>query len=170
MKPPVEAPTSAQSRPSTSTSNASSAACELLAAARDEARRAVDLELGVLVELLARLVVPRHESGENQRLRLRARLRKPALDEEDVEALFFVMPAPRKAFCADQGLSATNVATILERWEAGDAARCRQAVSSTRTNDDAGTGSCPLRSAARDDAVLVCKARWPVPGRAGAAS
>ena len=60
---------------------------QLLAAARDEARRPLDVELGVLGDLLARLVVAGDEPGEHERLRLRARLREPALDEEHVEAL-----------------------------------------------------------------------------------
>ena len=39
----------------------------------------------VLVHLLARLVVAGHEPGEDERLRLRARLGEPALHEEDVQ-------------------------------------------------------------------------------------
>ena len=60
---------------------------ELLAAARDIRRRALDRELGVVLHLVAGLVVAVDEAGEHERLRLRARLRKPALDEEDVETL-----------------------------------------------------------------------------------
>ena len=60
---------------------------ELLAAARDVRRWLLYVELGVLVHLLARLVVASHEPGEHERLRLRARLREPALDHEDVEPL-----------------------------------------------------------------------------------
>src|SRR5712691_12047108 len=54
---------------------------ELLAAARDEARRPLDGQLGVLVDLLAGLRVPGDEAREDERLRLRARLGEAALDE-----------------------------------------------------------------------------------------
>ena len=60
---------------------------ELLAAARDEARRRLDRQLGVLVDLRARLGVAGHEPGEDERLSLRAALGEPALDEQDVQAL-----------------------------------------------------------------------------------
>src|SRR5829696_3565565 len=61
------------------------AVCELLAAARDEARRALHLERGVLGELLAGLRMAGHKTGKNERLRLGASLREPALDQEHVE-------------------------------------------------------------------------------------
>src|SRR5207248_366840 len=60
---------------------------ELLAAARDVLWQAFDLELGVLLHLLARLVVAGDEAREHERLRPRARVGEPALHEEDVEAL-----------------------------------------------------------------------------------
>ena len=60
---------------------------ELLAAARDEPRAALDLELRRLVHLLARLRVPGDEASEHERLRLRAALREAALDEQDVQPL-----------------------------------------------------------------------------------
>ena len=60
---------------------------ELLAASRNEWRRPLDRELGVLVDLLAGLCVAGDEAGQHERLRLRARLREAALDEEDIEAL-----------------------------------------------------------------------------------
>ena len=60
---------------------------ELLASARDVRRRALDRELGVVLHLVAGLVVAVHEAGEHEGLGLRARLREPSLDEEDVEAL-----------------------------------------------------------------------------------
>src|SRR5581483_5513919 len=60
---------------------------ELVSRARDVRRGCLDLELGVLVHLLARLLVPRHTTGHDERLRLRARLREAALDEEDVKPL-----------------------------------------------------------------------------------
>ena len=60
-------------------------------ASRRRARRtaavSVDHELDVFVHLLAGLRVPRHEAGEDERLGLRAALRQPTLDEQDVEAL-----------------------------------------------------------------------------------
>ena len=51
MNPPVEAPTSRQSVPAGSTPSALERVRELLAAARDEARRPLDLERGRLVDL-----------------------------------------------------------------------------------------------------------------------
>ena len=60
---------------------------ELLAASRDEPRRALDGELRVLPDLLPRLVEPRHEPREDEGLSLSAALREPALHEHDVEAL-----------------------------------------------------------------------------------
>ena len=87
MKPPVEAPTSIASRWSSSRCSCSKRVRELLAPARDEPRRLDDLELGVLGHLLARLVVARHEPGQDERLRLRAALRQASFDEQDVEAL-----------------------------------------------------------------------------------
>src|SRR5581483_2971457 len=60
---------------------------ELLASARDVGGAAGELEVGVLVDLLPRLVVPRDEPRHDERLRLRARLGETALHEEDVEAL-----------------------------------------------------------------------------------
>jgi hypothetical protein len=60
---------------------------ELLPSARDVRRQALDLELGVLRNLLARLVVAAHKPGEDESLRLRPRPGQAALDEKDVEAL-----------------------------------------------------------------------------------
>ena len=87
MKPPVEAPTSRQSSPAGSIAERVERVRELLAPARDEPRPALDHELDGLVDLLARLRVARHEPGEDQRLRLRAALGEPALDEQHVESL-----------------------------------------------------------------------------------
>ena len=87
MKPPVEAPTSRQSRPLGSTPVAPSAFASF-SPPRETYRAALrDHELDVLVQLLAGLRVPRHEPGEDERLGLRAALRQPTLDEQDVEAL-----------------------------------------------------------------------------------
>ena len=86
MKPPVDAPTSTQSRPTTSTSSASSA----FRASRRRARRSA-VGARPRARRPPRPARPacraRDESGEHERLRLRARLGEPALDEEHVEAL-----------------------------------------------------------------------------------
>ena len=87
MKPPVDAPTSSASRPAHVEAEHVERVRELLAAARDEPRRPVDVELGVVVHLRARLVEAGHEPRHHERLRLRAALREPALDEQDVEPL-----------------------------------------------------------------------------------
>ena len=47
----------------------------------------VDRELRVLVDLSAGLVVAGHAAGHHERLRLRAALRQPALDEDNVKPL-----------------------------------------------------------------------------------
>ena len=60
---------------------------ELVAAARDEPRRPLDDELRRFVHLLAGLLVAVDEARHHERLRLRAALGEPALDEEDVEPL-----------------------------------------------------------------------------------
>ena len=54
---------------------------ELLAAAGDEPRRSRDVEHDGLVHLRARLRVAGDEPGHHHRLRLRAALGEPALDE-----------------------------------------------------------------------------------------
>jgi hypothetical protein len=59
---------------------------QLLSSPRDETRRSLDVQLRGVVELLSGLGVARHQPGENERLRLCARLRKPSLDHDDVEA------------------------------------------------------------------------------------
>ena len=68
---------------------------ELVPGARDVRRRCVDLELDRLVDLLARLRVPGHAPGHHERLRLRARLGEPALDEQDVKPLLGAHAAGR---------------------------------------------------------------------------
>ncbi len=87
MKPPVEAPTSRQSFPAGSTGQQLERVGELLAAARDEPGRPLDLERDRLVELRAGLVVARYEAGDHERLRLAACLREAALHEQHVEPL-----------------------------------------------------------------------------------
>src|SRR5581483_7762356 len=76
---------------------------ELLAAARDVLRTAVDRELDVLVDLLARLVVPGHAARHHERLRLRARLGEAALDEDDVEPLLHASAAATRSASARNG-------------------------------------------------------------------
>ena len=87
MNPPVEAPTSAQSRPSTSTAKRFQRSGELLSSARDERRRPLDPQLRLLVHLLPGLVVARHEPGEDECLGLAPALGEAFLHEEDVEPL-----------------------------------------------------------------------------------
>ena len=60
---------------------------ELVPGTRDVRRRRLDLELRRLVDLLARLRVAGHAPGHHERLRLCARLREAALDEQDVKPL-----------------------------------------------------------------------------------
>jgi hypothetical protein len=60
---------------------------ELLPAAGDVGRRALDRERRVLVHLGPGLLVPRHEPGQDERLGLRAALGQPTLDEQHVEPL-----------------------------------------------------------------------------------
>ena len=70
---------------------------ELLAPTGDEARPALDLERGGLVDLLPRLRVSLHAPGEDERLRLRAAFGEPTLDQQDVQPLLHagsVPPAP----------------------------------------------------------------------------
>ena len=87
MKPPVEAPRSTQSLPARVDAERVEGVRELLAAARDESRRPLDLERDVLADLLPRLVEAGHEAREHERLRLRPALGEPSLHEHDVEAL-----------------------------------------------------------------------------------
>ena len=87
MNPPVDAPTSRQSLPAGSSGRQLKGVRELLAAAGDEPRRALDLELDRLVELRAGFVVARDEAGDHERLRLAACLREAALHEQDIEPL-----------------------------------------------------------------------------------
>ncbi len=76
---------------------------ELLAAARD-VRTAVSCTVSSASSSTwcPGLVVAGHETGHDERLRLRPRLREPALDEEDVEAL------PRHASQAPRARAAST--------------------------------------------------------------
>jgi hypothetical protein len=60
---------------------------QLLSTARHEARWPIHVQLGALVQLLARLVMPENQARKNQRVRLSTGFREPALDQQDVEAL-----------------------------------------------------------------------------------
>src|SRR5205823_8269645 len=77
--------------------------CELLAAARDEARRPLDDELSRLVDLLARLRMAGYEPSEDECLGLRAALGEPALDEQHIEPLLHVREASFRT-CVPRGL------------------------------------------------------------------
>jgi hypothetical protein len=61
---------------------------ELVAAARDVSRWLFDDELRRVVDLLAGLVVAVDESRHHERLRLRAAVGEPTLDEEDLPTRF----------------------------------------------------------------------------------
>ena len=87
MKPPVDAPTSRQSSTSRVDAGRIERVRELLPSPRDVRRRRGDREVGRLVHLLARLLVPGNEAREHERLRLRAALGEPALDQQHVQAL-----------------------------------------------------------------------------------
>ena len=52
------------------------------------------MQFGVLVDLLARLVMPLHESGQDERLRLTAALREATFEKERVQSLLHAAPAP----------------------------------------------------------------------------
>ena len=87
MKPPVEAPTSAQSRPSTSTANAANAVASFSPPRETNGGGRSTRSSTVGVHLLARLVVPLNEPREDERLSLAPRLGQTPLHEEDVEPL-----------------------------------------------------------------------------------
>ena len=92
MKPPVEAPTSSARRPADGRSQRVERVRELDAAARDVRRRAVDLELDLRVDELARLLraapagAEVHLARDDGRGRARARLEQPALRQQGVQA------------------------------------------------------------------------------------
>src|SRR6476659_682735 len=98
---------------------------ELLAAARDKARRLGHGQLGRLLHLLAGLLVARHATGQHQRLRLGAALGEPALDEQDVEAFSQEVRTARS--------STMPSSTVVSASISVRAARARSAVSSART-------------------------------------
>ena len=89
---------------------------ELLAAARDEARARGDLELRALLDLLAGLRVPLDAPGEHERLRLRAALGEPALDEQHVQALLGAhgesVPRHSRTNCHESGRGEARAARL----------------------------------------------------------
>ncbi len=87
MNPPVDAPTSRQSRPATSTPNASSAFASLCPARETYGGGATTSSSMSSANLLAWFRVPGHEPGQDERLGLRARLGETALDQHDVKPL-----------------------------------------------------------------------------------
>ena len=92
MKPPVDAPTSSARRPSTRDLQRVERVGELDAAARDVRRRAVDLELDLGIDQLARFLgappagTEVHLTGDHGRRGARARFEQPALREQGVQA------------------------------------------------------------------------------------
>ncbi len=76
-----------QSRPAGSTPSASSPCASFSPPRETYGGGLSTVELCVLLDLVARLVVAADEAGEHERLGLRPRLREPALHEEDVESL-----------------------------------------------------------------------------------
>ena len=87
---------------------------QLLATAGDVRRRLDDRELRRLVHLLAGLLMAGHQPREHERLRPRAALREPALDEQHVEALLRHQPATERT--ASQATSeATTPSAVVSR-------------------------------------------------------
>ena len=93
MKPPVEAPTSRQSSPATSTPSASSAFASFSPPRETKRGPARDVELGGLVHLLARLRMAGNAAREHEGLRLGAGCGQPTLDQEDIQPLLHVRQA-----------------------------------------------------------------------------
>ena len=87
MNPPVEAPTSAQSRPLDLDPERVEGVPKLLSAPGDVRRRALDIELGIGGHELPGLVVPGNEAREHERLGLAPALCQASLDQENVEPL-----------------------------------------------------------------------------------
>ncbi len=100
---------------------------ELLAAARDEARAGLDLDLRRLVHLLAGLCMAGHLSGEDECLRLRARLGEPALDHEDIEPLLGHVGSVTSALRRNRQGGAYPVMLPASRSRAPSAARTQEA-------------------------------------------
>ncbi len=95
MKPPVEAPTSRQSRPATSSAKASSAFASLWPA-RDTYGGGASTSSGASSSTCSPAFAwPRHPAGEDERLRLGTALGEAALDEQDVEPLPQLAPPGR---------------------------------------------------------------------------
>jgi aminoglycoside 6'-N-acetyltransferase len=95
---------------------------ELLASARNEPRRPLNVEVDVLGDLVPGLVVARDETREDERLRLRAALGKPAFDEHHVEALPHRGKGSRRR-CYKIVMELRGERVVLRRLEEGDVPR-----------------------------------------------
>ena len=129
MNPPVEAPRSIAVAAVRLDLEQRERVRELLAAARDEARRPLDDEVGVLRHLVARLVVAGHEPGEHERLRLRAALRQPALDEQDVEPLLQRSKGSGADVLQDRHGIARRSSSSGDRWRERTSTGCSRRTS-----------------------------------------
>ena len=135
MNPPVEAPTSRQSEPGGVDAERVERIRKLPSGARHVRRRALDLERRRLVDLLARLGVPRDEPGHDERLRLGAALSEPALDEQDVQPLprHDVRAASRATNSTSTEVSAGISASRASARAAASSASSRALASPTST-------------------------------------
>ena len=133
MNPPVEAPTSRQSSPAGSTPKRIERVRKLPSRARHVRRRALHLERRRLVDLLPRLGVPRDEPCHDERLRLGAALREPALDEQDVQSLprHDVRAASRATISASTEVSAGISASRASARAAASSASSRALAAPT---------------------------------------
>ena len=96
MKPPVEAPTSIASRPSSSTFSSVRAFASFSPPRETKRGGRSTASSASSAHLVPGLVVAGDEPGEHERLSLRAALRQPALDEQDVEALLHPSKGSRR--------------------------------------------------------------------------
>ncbi len=103
---------------------------ELLAAPRHVLLRLLDLQLGGLVDLLARLVVAAHEPRQHERLRPGAALRQAALHEEHVEPLLHATQATQAVRVASP--ATISPSTDVSASIASSRACARPAASSAR--------------------------------------
>ena len=127
MNPPVEAPTSSAVPARDLELERLERVVELLAPARDEPRRLGHRQLRRLVDLLARLLVAGHLPGQHQRLRLRAALGEPALDEQDVQPFFQeVRTASSSTMPSSTLVSASISASAARARSADSSASCRR--------------------------------------------
>ena len=102
---------------------------ELVAAARNVRRPARDGEVCILVDLLAGLVVAGNLPGHHERLRLRARFRKPALHEDDVEALLHAVRTASPSTISRRTLVSASTASRRSRARSAALSACWRAPS-----------------------------------------